>query len=195
MIERLGKIRNSNFFTLEYPNLTYGNLEDIMDGNYEINSNFPGFNQMGTVIIQVDTTPETVGTDSDYPATLNDLATYGDSVYGKYTKFVDWLHTQNIDVTVLFVAAPNTDYDDNYAGQKPYAIKKIAEVTKSLYVNPFKFRYSANITTTIEVDGITKTVLFCTAAQYTLYTLILLANWGRTVADHWLLNMHSTQAK
>ena len=183
---RLNKTEGTNFFRVVVDNLTGGILKDYVDGTTHLPDGFPEISKYDTVIVQIDTFEETVGTASDFPATGNVEGLYANTVYGQYMYFVDKLRSLKKNVSIVFVAAPDIAHTDEEAGYKPYAIKEIAKLSGSMYVNCFNFRYGSTWTSSIEVDGTPKVVLGDTS----VFSLALFSYWGHSIANKVLLCNH-----
>lgn len=180
---RLNKTEGTNFFRVVVDNLTGGILKDYADGTTHFPDGFPEISKYDTIIIQIDTFEETVGTASDFPATGNVEGLYANTVYGQYMYFVDKLRSLKKNVSIVFVAAPDIAHTDEEAGYKPYAIKEVAKLSGAMYVNCFNFRYGSTWTSTIEVDGTPKVVLGDTS----VFSLALFSYWGHSIANKILL--------
>lgn len=188
---RLNKVEDENFFTLLYPFLNTSALVDLIDGESQPRGAFPGFNRIGAVIIQSDTTAvDAIGTSEDIPTTPNPSSHYAATLYGEYAYFIDKLHQINPSITVIMVAPPTNDYDDTVEGHKAYAIKDIANRCGALYVNPFIFRYKNAWTSTATINNVSKVILGTTD----LYALQIIAYWGRHIANKLLLHTLITGA-
>lgn len=180
---RLNKTEGTNFFRVVVDNLTGGILKDYADGTTHLPDGFPEISKYDTVVIQIDTFDETVGTTSDFPATGNVEGLYANTVYGQYMYFVDKLRSLKKNVSIIFVAAPDIAHTDEEAGYKPYAIKEVAKLSGSMYVNCFNFRYGSTWTSSIDVDGSPKVVLGDTS----IFSLVLFQYWGTSIANKILL--------
>ena len=191
MKRRLNKVEDENFFTLIYPFLNSSALVDLADGDAQPGGSFPGFNRIGTVIIQSDTTAvDAIGTAEDIPTTPNTSSHYAATLYGEYAYFIDKLHQINPSITVIMVAPPTNDYDDTVEGHKAYAIKDIANRCGALYVNPFISRYKNAWTSTTTINNVTKVIL----GTIDLYSWEIIGYWGRYIANKLLLHTLITSA-
>lgn len=183
---QLEKTEGTDFFTVLKDNLSGADLVDLVDGDLASIDGMPPMNKLSIVIVQTDTSSESVGTTSDFTVPMDTSGRYESTVYGQYMYFVDKFREANKNVTILFVAPPNIQHRDTEVGYKPYVIKDVAELSDCLYVNPFKFRYANTWTVTTTIDGSSKVVIGSSG----LFVLSLVSYWATCIANKILLAPH-----